>query len=175
MKRLVMLIAALMFVASGVFPQGQQEHAKRDIGKEDSVASLFEKARLQAGGGRLRRIKYRKELEAKVCDATVRNKAKGPDDRYPASRFVLYRTAAPDQLNSEIERIASYDKGNKGSSRYAVAVWERESLLDHSQYWVIGISQYPDSFAEFIENHLTDAALYHNQWKDYVAAECRKG
>jgi hypothetical protein len=147
---------------------------ERDKGKEEQVAKLFETVRADAKIPQLTRIRHRDSLEQRVC--TIALTGTLPKlTLTPTS--ALYKTLQPESISTELKQVASFDdlhpKNNPSYARYSVAVWRvRDSQTGEAAYWV-GVQLFWSAAMEFFDYHFTDDIYYHNDWKKYVAPECR--
>jgi hypothetical protein len=179
--KILLLVVAL---ASGLLAQqmaapatqatGARVMGKRDKGKEDQVAKLFETIRTDAKIPHLGRIGHRDSLEQEVCTAALT----GTIPKYASSNtYALYKTMEPDSVSVELHRVASFNqlhpKANPSIARYSVAVWHwTDAQTGESTYWV-GIHLYWSAAMEFVDYHFTDDIYSHNDWKKQVAPQCR--
>jgi hypothetical protein len=164
---------------------GKTQVGHRDRKAETQVAELFKKIRRDAKMPKLKRIDHRAELQQLACTVTVLGKSPeyyksgcpvlGVDEKcqYPYMTSALYATSNPAEQTPELERIARLE--TRGSlPRYAVAVWSVPSeAVRRPRYWV-AIKLYPSAGMEFFETHFTDAMEWKNEWKKFVAPQCRQ-
>lgn len=80
---------------------------ERDTRKEEVVAALFEKTRSDLKAPRLARIEYRDILQEQICTVAFTGIATSIH-RDPAT-FAIYKTARPDVLTPELNRVASFE------------------------------------------------------------------
>jgi hypothetical protein len=78
-----------------------------DKGKEDEVATLFEKTRSGLKVLHVSRIEYRDILEEQIC--TVALTETPTSIRRDSDSFAIYKTSQPDVLSPELNRIVSFD------------------------------------------------------------------
>jgi hypothetical protein len=166
-QRLIALILLLSIsvLAAGQIGTGQGN--KRDAAKEDEAATAFAKARQDAGGTHLKRIRYKRELEELVCTAAT------TDNTYRGGRSYIYKTSEPGKVDDRMQKEAVFDlKGKAGYKRYSVAVWTAHRTGEQQEYWV-AIAVYLGGADEFANDYLTDSAPLRNSWKYWVTPECR--
>src|SRR4051794_29553395 len=95
-KRYTLTLTFLLMATLSSFAELKANAKKfRDPAMEDSVARLFDDARRQAGAKPLARIKYREEVQAVVCTATMSNNAP-----ISSKAAILYKTSNPSEMNS---------------------------------------------------------------------------
>jgi hypothetical protein len=152
--------------------------------QENAVATLFNTIRADAKLHRLGRIKDREELQQLVCTVTVSDgvppystghPALGSSPKFTNTDSALYRTAHPQEVTAELERVALFVRPghSRGYARYAVAVWPvNQGTADKIEYWV-GVKLYMGETFEFFDNNFTDEMFYKNSWKKIVAPECK--
>jgi hypothetical protein len=142
---------------------------------EGEVAGVFGAVRSAAKLEPLIRINHRDGLEQRVC--AMASSGVLPTRHYePLVAF--YTTADPRWPSPEVTAIASFNRqtadGKVIYPRYSVAVWRvNDSQAGHPTYWV-GVGRYPSALYESVDNHFTDEALYHNDWKKSIPVECRR-
>jgi hypothetical protein len=151
-----------------------QVMAERNKGEEDRVAKLFETIRLDAKLPPLTRIRHRDSLEQRLCTVAY---AGTLGNRRSWDRGAYYKTAQPESISAELIKVASFkEQGAKNKlayPRYSVAVWQaKDSQTGEPVYWV-GVALYWSALEEFVDNHFTDDAIYHDGWKKTVAPACR--
>lgn len=149
---------------------------ERDKDKEDQVAKLFEAVRSNLHSSKLARIERRNSLEEQVCTLALTGTLPAPA-RLLTDTVAFYRTGRPDAISPELEHVASFDalrpKNKAGYRRFSVAVWRnRDPKTRETMYWV-AIELYWSAPVEFFDYHFTDDISYHNEWKRWVAPECR--
>ena len=160
--------------ASGTHTTARQALVKRDKGKENEVADLFDNIRSGLKSSQLRRIEYRDLLEEQVCTiALIGTLAK----RTEPETFALYKTLQPGLITPELKRVASFDalypKNRAGWRRYSVAVWRtKDPQTQETVYWV-GVELYWSAAIEFFDYHFSDGIYDRKNWKKAVAPECR--
>jgi hypothetical protein len=147
---------------------------ERDKGKEDQVSKLFETVRADAKISQLTRIRNRDSLEQSVCTIALTGTLR---KLTTTDTSTVYKTLQPESIFTELKQLASSDdlhpKNNPSYTRYSVAVWRlRDSLSGEVAYWV-GVQLFWSAAMEFFDYHFTDDIYYHNDWKKYVAPECR--
>ena len=152
--------------------------------QEDAVATLFNTIRADAKLHRLGRIKDREELQQLVCTVTVSDAvplystghpALGSSPKFTNTDSAFYRTAHPEEVTAELERIALFVRPghSRGYARYAVAVWPvNQGTAEKIEYWV-GVKLYAGETFEFFDSNFTDEMFYKNGWKKLVAPECK--
>jgi hypothetical protein len=141
---------------------------ERDKAREDQVAKLFETIRIDAKLPRLARIRHRDSLEQHVCTVAATNVLPKNSVR---DTFFLYKTFQPESISTELKQVASFDDDR--FPRYSVAVWRvKNPQAGEAAYWV-GVERYWSAAFEFFDYHFTDDIYHHNDWKKYVAPECR--
>ena len=183
MKTSIVLLLLLCFLPSSARSQAVST-PHRNSDEEDAVAKLFDAARTDAKLHHLSRIRDRKELEQLVCTASFTGEAPRFSNGHPVlsttledSPNALYRSGAgsPSQLTPELQRIALFERprgrsGHRpGHARYSVAVWP---VIGKSEYWV-GVELFWSAGTEFFLNHFSDAMEWKNEWKQFVAPQCR--
>jgi hypothetical protein len=175
---LVAVLATGLLVQEAPVParqaQGGRRMGERDIGKEDEVAKLFETIRADAKIPQLTRIRNRDSLEQRVCTIALTGALPKLTLTHTSA---VYKTLQLESISTELKQVASFDdlhpKNNPGYARYSVAVWGvRESQTGEATYWV-GVQLFWSAGMEFFDYHFTDDIHYHNDWKKYVAPECR--
>lgn len=80
---------------------------ERDKGKEDEVATLFEKTRSGLKASHMSRIEDRDILEEQIC--TVALSGMPSSIHRDSATFAIYKTSQPDVLSPELNRVASFD------------------------------------------------------------------
>jgi hypothetical protein len=148
---------------------------ERDKGKENEVATLFEKTRSGLKAPHMSRIEYGDILEEQVCTVALTG-APTSIHRDPDT-FVIYKTSQPNVLSPELKRIASFEilyPRSKGEyHRYSVAVWRtKEPQTEETTYWV-GVQLYWSKAVEFFDYHFTDGIYDRKRWEKEVAPQCR--
>jgi hypothetical protein len=159
----------------------------RNSQEEDAVANLFDTVRKDAKLHRLSRIKDRIALQQLACTVSVTDRVPLFANGFPVignnlkdqdTPGALYKTVNPSELDPELQRIALFERPrghghSPGYARYSVAVWPtQETIAGKIEYWV-GIELFWSAGNEFFLNHFSDAMEWKNQWKMFVAAECR--
>lgn len=140
---------------------GNATKPESDRQAENAAASLFDAARRNAGLHGLGRIKDRKSLQQLVCTISITDKVPTFQSGVPilgigiAKNFrppsALYRTAKPDDITPELERVALFVRAGhgRGYARYAVAVWPAQRTApEKREYWV-GVQLYWSAGSEF--------------------------
>jgi hypothetical protein len=153
---------------------------------EDEVAGLFATARKDAKLHKLGRIKDRRELQQLVCTVSLTGKV----PRFTNGTAVLnttladrpsalYETSNPGEATPELRQVALFERprGRSGHTpghrRYSVAVWPAQQEKDREpEYWV-GVELFWSAGAEFFLNHFSDAMEWKNEWKHFVAPQCK--
>jgi hypothetical protein len=150
-------------------PTAIQPMGERDKLQEDAVAKLLENIRADAKLPPLTRIRHRDEIEQLVCTIALKDAA-------PPHSFGIYKTARPDLISTELNRVAFLNqrpKYNPSYERYSVAVWRvKDPQTAEIAYWV-GVRLYWSELQEFVDYHFTDDVFYHNLWQKNVAPQCR--
>ena len=145
---------------------------ERAKGKEDQIATLFEKARSDMKIPKLTRIEYRETLEAKVCTMAVRGAI---PKRFPFEGGAFYKTTQPESITGDLHKLAVFNDNRPRwlkSTYNPPAVWaEKDSVTGETTYWVGALLYFSAAF-EFFMNHFTDDWNYRNEWKKSVAPEC---
>jgi hypothetical protein len=191
-----MLLLLLCFLSTLAFSQSDPvtnqipntaSKPHRDIQKEDAVANLFDAVRKDAKLHHLSRIKDRIALQQLVCTVSVTDKVPlfpsgfpmlGNTPKLHDAPSALYKTVNPGEVNSELQRIALFEKlrgqgHSPGYARYSVAVWPTQQEIDgKAEYWV-GVELFWSAGNEFFLNHFSDAMEWKNEWKTAVVPECR--
>jgi len=147
---------------------------ERDKDKEDQAAKLFETIRADLKIPQLTRIRHRDSLEQRVCTIALIGTL---PKRALTHTSALHKTSQPESISTELKQVASFDdlqpKNNPSYARYSVAVWRvRDLQAGEVTYWV-GVQVFWSAATEFFDNNFTDDISYHNDWKKYVAPECR--
>ncbi len=174
---------------------------RNDRQKEDAVAKLFDQVRKDAKLHRLSRIEERTSLQQLVCTVAVTGKIPRFRTGFPVlgndsidvvnqqqagnsaakayQPSALYKTTNPEELTPELKRVALLERprGRNGRSpgyaRYSVAVWPvQQPANEKAEYWV-SVELYWSTGSEFFLNHFSDAMEWKNEWKTFVAPECR--
>jgi hypothetical protein len=85
----------------------------------------------------------------------------------------------PGEITPELKRVALFERprGGQGHSpgygRYSVAVWPvLKPTNEKAEYWV-GVELFWSAGSKFFLNHFSDAMEWKNEWKTFVAPECR--
>lgn len=154
---------------------GDLSSKRSRVRHEDEVARLFEETRVAAHRRPLTRTGRLRPLEQLVCTAALRDK---PAWQQNSPARLMYRTADPGQLTTELKQIAEYedisgDNAPDRVMRYAVAAWPTvDKMTGQPAFWV-GVQLRPKAWIEFVDQNLTDDRPYRNDWKASVAPECR--
>jgi hypothetical protein len=159
----------------GTSATGRRVMGERDKGKEDEVATLFEKTRSGLKIPHLGRIEYRDILQEQIC--TVAFTGIPPSIHRDSATFAIYKTARPDVLSPELHRVASFEilhpKNKAGYRRYSVAVWRtKEPQTQETTYWV-GVNLYWSAPVEFFDYHFTDGIYDRKISEKDVVPQCR--
>jgi hypothetical protein len=174
------LIVALML---GIFtgparcqsgsPQIAPNDAKLRKQYEARIAQIFESIRRDGGLPKLARIHRRHDLEQLVCTAAVTGA--NPSGNFPAA--LIYRTPDPEPTTKDLEQIARFKDLQENPTppwtRYSVAVWPAIDSESRQRIWWVGISIYTSALMEWVDNNLADDRPYRNDWKKFVAPDCR--
>jgi hypothetical protein len=170
--------------------------------QEDAIAKLFAQVRNDAKLHRLSRIVERISLQQLVCTVAVTNKIPrfrsgfpvlgndsidgGTNEKHAGNstakmdrESALYKTTNPGEITSELNRVALFERPrgryghSPGYARYSVAVWPvQQATSEKAEYWV-GVELFWGAGNEFFLNHFSDAMEWKNEWKAFVAPECR--
>ncbi len=180
------LLVAVCAASAQVNPGGAATQAGyRNRQAETQVAELFNKVRRDASLAKLKRIEDRIDLQQLACTIAVTGRSPlfrsgcpvlGVNEKCQHTTSALYKTSNPREITSELERIAHLESPghSSGYSRFAVAVWSvQQEAAGRPEYWV-AIKLYLSAGAEFFEDHFTDAIEWKNDWKKFVAPECKQ-
>jgi hypothetical protein len=95
---------------------GARPMVKRDKGKENQVAKLFETIRTDANISHLERIGQRDSLEQLVCTAAL---ADVFPDYALTKESAFYKTTDPGSVSPELNKVASFNQPAKRNPRIA--------------------------------------------------------
>jgi hypothetical protein len=125
MKNLIKIVLPFILLAGCLFGQQVPVGAKTatargvmgelDKGKEDEVATLFEKTRSGLKASHMSRIEYRDILEEQIC--TVALTGTPTSIHRDSATFAIYKTSQPDVLSPELNRVASFGVLHPKSTR----------------------------------------------------------
>ena len=174
---------------------------RSDRHQEDAVARLFDEVRKEAKLPPLSRIEDRRSLQQLACTVAITDRVpefrsgapvlgngsidgvtKVKEDGSPKwdRESALYKTSNPGELTPELKRVALFERPRVapdghmimiGYSRYSVAVWPSPNAAN--KYWV-AVELFWSAGDEFFQNHFTDAMEWKNEWKQFVAPECKQ-
>jgi hypothetical protein len=148
---------------------------ERDQASEDQIAKLFETMRSDAKVEPLSRIKHRDRLEQEVCTSALLGTL--PKAHSPKTS-AFYTTVNPETVSAELRQVALFNdlhsKYNWSIERYSIAVWKvKIPQTAETTFWV-GLQLYWSAGTEFFDTYFTDDIYRRNEWKKWIAPQCRE-
>lgn len=166
------LVALLLF--SPVLAQSQgpasatkevftADERRRALQIENAVAKEFEDLLKNSGSRSLARVSTSAKYRQILCSASV----DGLNSNQAGSGF-RWTTTDPTALGPQVRKTVL----SPWFVHFLVTAYPaRTPNFAAGTYWV-EISFRGSPFAEWLENNLTDQALYKNEWKKYIAPQC---
>jgi hypothetical protein len=169
-------LVVLLFVPVGWAQQSAKKNLDEKVMRavEDTLAKKFVEVREKAKLRPLLRIRHRLELAQLACTAAVQGEPTHVLSVSNIYNLTSYRTDKPEN-DQTLEKAALFDVKvpDPTTQRFSIAIWpSRDTDSRPGAYWV-SIGLFVSGGAEFFADHFTDGAFYKNDWKKFVAIECR--